>query len=318
MAPAKPQLSKVFRPFWTESLFQYDVYHSIGNYSSGGNIESLPNSNSFWETSSIEYNGRYVFNQNWALTAGINQVQANAVIANSSKTNGGPQAIKGSVEYKFNNSSFDLVLEGLGLFSLFHPSLDSIKPVYGDGAHHFGGNVYLIKRFNNTLLDSKIGFLYRTEGLSKLIPYSLGLNWKLRSITLGAQLDGFISALPDNESESYRNTYLVKTSGGSLNYRSANPNSNTLDFQAKWNITRQFSFTGGIGSNLIGKNSSSGAHYFIGMDIQWQVYQQSTPSTPLKNIIFKSNKVPNKNNQEPLFKEEDFNQDLEEHSIDSL
>jgi hypothetical protein len=315
---AKPQLNKSFRPWWNESLFYYDTYHSIGNFNATGNPESLPSSNSFWEKTSFEYANRYVYNRTWAMTASINHVQAQSSIATNTKFNGGFQTLKGGVEYKLDSEVADFILEGVGHWSLFAVDPNSIKPVYGDGSHALGGNFCFQKRISSLFWGGKLGFLYRTEGLSSLVPYQLGLGLRFGNLHLSGTIDGSISVGQDQETTANRHNFLNRTNAGSLHYRSANPNSNSVDFQAKWNVTNQFGFIGGVGNNFLGKNSSDGAHYFVGLDVRWQVYQQPTESNPLKNAVSKPPKPIQKEEKSPLYYEEDFTRDLEEGEADSL
>lgn len=318
IASAKPHLSKAFRPWWTESLVHYDIFHSVGNYNSTGSPESLPSANSFWETSTFDYTGRYVFNSRWAMTAGINYVQAQANVSTTTKTNGGFQTLRGGLEHKLETSLADFVIEGVANLSAYQVESNSTKPVYGDGAHSFGGNIWLIKKLGNLQWYGKAGYLYRTEGLSGLIPYEAGLNCRVGNWVLSASAEGTGSVGQDAEDELTRITFLKRTSVGSFNYRSSNPNTNSLDLQAKWNVTNQFGFLGGLGNTFLGRNSSDGTHIFLGLDIHWQVYQQPIENNPLKNATVKPRRDSEKNSSDPLFKEEDYNQQLDEQNSESL
>lgn len=315
---AKPQLSKTFRPWWTESLIQYDTFHSIGNYNSNGSLESLPSANSFWETTTLDYSGRYVFSPSFAMTAGINHVQTQANVSTTTKNNEGVQTLRGGIEYQLNTSLIDFVIEGVGNLSVYQVEASSTKPVYGDGAHSFGGNIWIVKKLGNLQWYGKAGYLYRTEGLSSLIPYQAGLNWRFGSWVLGAAAEGSWSVGQDSETESARKTFLNRTSVGSFNYRSYRPNTNVLDFQAKWNVTNQFGLIGGLGSTFLGRNTSDGSHFFVGLDIHWQVYQQPTENTPLRNAIVKPPKASDKKASDPLFKEEDYNQELNDQKHENF
>lgn len=314
---AKPRLGKFFRPWWSETILQYDVFHSVGNYDANGNSQSLPSSNSFWETTNFDFAGRYVFSSNWAMTTGLNYVNAQTFITNISNTNGGIQTIHGGIEYKFDIDGFDLGVEGVGLFTPYSVDLNSTKPIYGDGAQAFGGNLWMQQRFDSFYWHAKAGYLYRSEGLSSLLPYELGLHWRLGSLAIGAIAEGAWSLTADVETDLTRTSFLNRSSAGSLHFRSANPNSNMLDLQAKWNVTNQFALVAGGGTTLMGKNSSHGNHVFLAVDILWQVFTNEVEPSPLKNIApppkpSKSHKSNKKEDKGPLFEEEDYQKQLKE------
>jgi hypothetical protein len=307
---AKTQTIKAFRPWWSESLFQYETFHSIGNYDSAGRLESLPSSNSFWETSTLDYAHRYVFSRHFAMTAGINYVQVQGNVGQATKYNSGFQTLKGGIEYKLEADFADFLFEGTAGLALFRPNSSSTSPLYGDGAHSLGTNLWILKKMGGLQWLAKAGVLYRTEGLSSLLPYQLGVHWPVGNWLLGAVFDGATSITTDSQDETDRTNYLRRTSVGSLNYRSANPTANFLDLQFKWNATKQFALTGGVGNSLLGYSSADGRRIFVGVDIQWQVYLQPTEPMPFKNAVPKPSKPAIKEADTPLYQEEDLQQDL--------
>jgi hypothetical protein len=226
---------------------------------------------------------------------------------------GGLQTFQGALEYKLNVEFAEMVLAVEGRGSLLSVNQNSTSPIYGDGAHSAGGSVWIGKDFGYFHGYGKAGFLHRTEGLSSLLPYRLGLDWRWEKLTLGAVAEGEISLGADAEGDSYRQALLNRSNVGSLHFRSANPISNTVDVQAKWNATSQFAIFGGIGTTMKGRNSSEGSRYFLGFDLQWQVFQQPIEAPPFRNIVPKSAPKPTvPEDKTPLFKEEDYRHKLKE------
>ncbi|MEY4617230.1 MAG: hypothetical protein RJB66_2190 [Pseudomonadota bacterium] len=288
----------------------YDTFHSVGNYTANGDIQSLPTANSFWQTTNLDFAGRYTFDHSWALTAGVNHTTAHTSLGNFSQTQSGMQSVRGSFEYRFDYPGADIGLEGIGLVSILSIDQGSTKPIYGDGAHGFGGNLWFLQKYDNIQVQAKGGFLYRSSGLSSLIPYEIGAHWRTGDLLLGAVGEGAWSAGPDQESELVRASFLSRTSAGSMNFRSFNPSYHFIDFQAKWNATNQFSITGGLGTTWMGKNFSQGNRYFLGINILWQVIRQSVEKSPLKNIIVKPPKAQKNPDSGPLYQEEDYEKQL--------
>ena len=285
VAKAKPQLSKSFRPYWVETLFQFENYYSTGNYNTSGKAVNLPSSNSFWASTGFDFAGRYVFSHRLAATTSLNHISAQANQATITRYNSGFQTLKGGIEYKIPTSYADYVAEGVIQLSLYKPNENTDLPLYGDGAQALGGNFSILQKFNALYWHGKAGLLFRSDGLSSLFPYQIGLHWKINSWTFSSVLEGAWSISPDTIGDTKRTNYLRRSNAGSMIYRSANPNSNFLDFQLKYDVTNQFGFNGGIGSSLFGRNSSNGNRYYVGIDIHWQPILTPSSKTPLKNTM---------------------------------
>lgn len=309
-ASSKPQLSKSFRPWWAEGSAEYGIFHSIGNFNSEGKAESLPSANSFWETSQFKFDGRYVYSSTLALTAGINRAHSQANVGTATKSAENFQTLSGGVEHRFMADRIELIFEGVGNISFYQVNTNSSSPLVGDGAHSLGGNLWLSQKMNGLQWLGKVGYLYRTDGLSSLLPYMLAINWTTGALVLGASIEGAWSTGSDAEEEVDRKAFLNKCCAGSYNFRSPNPTSNFTDFYGKWNVTNQFSFYGGIGNSVMGRNFSDGSRFYLGIDVTWQVYQMPTQDRPLRNAIGKPTKQPPKDDKNPLYLEEDYNQEL--------
>jgi len=282
---AKPQLSKAFRPQWFETLVSYENYFSVSNYSSSGHSVALPSSGSFWSSSGFDFSSRYAFSYRLAATAGLNYITAQASQANVTRFNGGMQTLKGGVEYKIPTSYADFVAEGVVHASLYQPNENSTRPLYGDGAQVIGGHFWMLQRVGQLFWHGRAGLLFRSDGLSSLLPYQLGLHWRPGSWTFSSILEGSWSLLSDTAGDTQRNNYLRRSNVGSMIYRSANPITHSLDLQIKYDITQQFGFLGGMGMSLWGRNSSEGSRYFFAMDIHWPPVSIITNKNPLKNTL---------------------------------
>lgn len=282
---ANPQLSKSFRPQWLETLFQYENYYSTSNYNNTGQAVNLPSSGGFWVASEFDFSTRYAFSHRLAATGELNFVNAQANQATITRYNSGLQTLKGGIEYKIPASFADFVIEGVAQFSLYKPDEASQNPLYGDGAHAMGGNFWMLQKFDAFYWHWKAGLLFRSDGLSGLFPYQVGFHWKTGSWTLSTLLEGAWSLTADTVGDTRRNNFLRRRNAGSMVYRSANPNSNKMYLQFKYDATNQFGFNGGIGSTLFGRNSSNGTSYFVGVDIHWQPIAITSGKAPFKNAV---------------------------------
>lgn len=284
---AKPQLSKSFRPHWLETLFLYENYYSTSNYNTAGQAVALPSSGSFWASSGFDFSSRYVFSHRLAATGGFNLINTQANQATITRYNSGFQSLRGGLEYKIPATFADFIIEGVIQPSLYKPNEASQKPLYGDGAHSMGGNFWMLQKFNAIYWHWKAGLLFRSDGLSGLFPYQVGLHWHSSgsSWTLSTLLEGAWSLTADTAGDTNRNNFLRRSNAGSMIYRSANPNTNALNLQFKYEVTNQFGFNGGMSTTLFGRNSSNGTSYFVGVDIHWQPIAITSGKAPFKNAV---------------------------------
>lgn len=300
LSHAKPQLSKSFRPFSAESLIQYSSYHSVANYNFLSQYESLSGTRSFWNSTGFDASGRYVFSSDYALNLNLNYNQVEANVGERTKYNSSLQTIKFGLEKKLSSTFADFILEGVGQLSLFKVNESSTRPLVGDGAHGLGGNIWVLQRVWSTIYwHAKAGLLFRSDNLSSLSPYQFGLHGQIGTLTLSSIIDGYFSIISDSTNISKRTTYLNKSNVGSLQYRSYNPNSLSLDLQAQWQVTDQFGLNGGFGRTLYGVNSSHGSQFFVGVDFHWQTSPRFKNANPFKNTLpSKSSNIPDSDEDE--------------------
>lgn len=285
-AEAKMHASKIFQPHNMEALFQYGSIHSISNFNAKSLGESLPGANSFWHATNYNFIGRYVFDHEFAVHFDLNYVQVQANVGDFTKFSESLQTLSTGIEKRLNARTMDIILEGVAQLSLFNVNEKSTRPIIGDGAHGFGGNIWFMQRVWSTIYwHARSGILFRTEGLSGLLPYQAGIHWQSDELTLSTLWDGYFSITPDSKSENDRRTFLNRSSVGSYQYRSANPSLGTLNFQAKWNATEQFNVFAEMGKTLVGRNSGQETHFFIGAGLNWQTSPQYIETNPLKNTL---------------------------------
>ncbi len=294
---AKPQLSKSFRPQWGETLLQFESYHSTANYDKTGKVAPLPSAGGFWASTGFDFAGRYVFSHRLAATTGLSFVNSQANQASTTRYNEGVQNFRGSIEYKIPSTFADFIAEGHFQLSLYKPNEAILKPLYGDGAHEGGGSFWILQKFGAFYWHGKAGLLFRSDGLSSHLPHQVGLHWRFSPWTLSSVLDGTIPISADTMGENQRHSYLQRSNAGSWMYRSANPTRYFLDFQMKYEVTNQFGFNGGWGTSILGKNSSHGTRFFIGIDIYWPPTATINNKSPLKNTLLPS-KSPTRDEEE--------------------
>lgn len=274
---AKVQFTKSFRPYWAEATLGYERYLSIENLDDSGNRQPLPYSNSFWSTGTLDFEGRYVLSSNLALRGALVRRSVQANIGQTTRYAEGLESVSGALDYRLHHSSWDLGLEALSQLSLFSVPSKGTTPLLGDGAHVLGGFLWIQSNEGLWRIFARGGFLYRSEGLSALVPYELNLIAHWNALVLRGGLSGSWSILSDQDTDAFRTNYLQQVDAGSFDFRSANPTIHRWSLQAEWWATKQFQIFGGMSQPYSGVHSSFGSRLFLGANIQWQVFETPTP-----------------------------------------
>lgn len=280
---ARPPVSVSLRPQWMETSLRYEMRHSAGNYNAEGRNVSLPSANSFWQGRFLGVQGRYSFSPYWAVVGEIQAAEVQANVASSTKTNGGFQSFGAGLQNRSRLGRTDLIFEILAQGALLTVEPTSVAPIYGDGAHSGGGKIWLLHPIGNTQIYGSVGYLYRSDDLSGLAPYSAGLRWRVGSFVFGGGLEGVWSINEDLERQSQRITFLNRTSGGSFSFRSWNPDLHGAEAYARWDWSRQMAVTAGLGQSFMGRNSAQTTLAFLTLDIRWQVFQRDVRDRLFKN-----------------------------------
>lgn len=269
-AQAESLLAQKWKPHWAELQFQYGRFHSTANFNSEGQIQGLTGMNAAWTNTQLLTDGRYYFSDNFALKSGLSFSSSQREGNNNAVTTAGLQNIYGGMEILIRSKYLDILLEGFGSVSLFQANQNATAPLLGDGAHTVGGRLWTLIPTPFFEINAAGGYLYRTDGLSQLVPYYLGIQIPMDSLTLKMAIDGSWTVGPDAEPDAYRFALTNQANGGSLAFRSPNPSSTEVIFSGELKATEQFSFYGGLSSSVAGANSANGTRFFVGLNLIWQ------------------------------------------------
>ncbi len=168
------------------------------------------------------------------------------------------------------------------------PQADFILPAFridetgddtllGEGAVRVRGGGWAIGKFQAFTPFTFLGFEYRDEGRSFLLPYRLGITYKPGSSWwVQTELRGYESVVEDSDTlnRDYRRLYLRRVNGGSYHFYPINPALSELSAEAGLMIG-PFALKAGVAITLNGSTAAQGWTGNLGLSFSHR------PSGPL-------------------------------------
>lgn len=249
-----------------DGRFDFDAsvnyFKTTSNFSSGGVKADLP-SGYYLQTIDTTAQARYVLTDDFGIFAGGNVAVVESADSLSVRSNSILNKIFIGADFQFYNSS---VLNFTGEVSYLQ-NLENIKAdtdtvIGSDGANEITALVGSVFNFDWVYPFLKGGIKYRTEGLSTLFVYTVGLETRNDDIALGGLLNGFSSIKDDDKtSVAYQREIITnRVNAFSKKYDSINPSVLDLEVYLKYNFTRNFEAKIFGGYALIGTNTAQGIH----------------------------------------------------------
>lgn len=118
------------------------------------------------------------------------------------------------------------------------------------------------QKFGSFVTFGRLGFTFRGEGRSNLLPYSLAGAFDTGSTLVGLDLTGFQSMSNDKDknNQAAREDFPVRTMAGVKRFYGVNPNMLDATAFANFTISPKFSFDINAGYILMGTNYAQGIH----------------------------------------------------------
>ncbi len=287
MIPAQAESLYSFEKNFKEHRFQLDLNsqfeYTKANFDADSTYKGLEHNNSL-KIMNLDLGARWVplhkigfFSRLW-----LNNVD--------SVTNGVTRSnsILGDMQF-----GFDTLIK-FGEYEMI-PSIELNIPMnridyYTDEAlaHEGSQNVKTVllfrKNYTGYLGYGKLGLDFRDEGRSHLLPWGLGVSWKLNSYDVGVELSGFQSITYDSKSETanVKTDLTDRVNGGSFKFFNVNPHQTDLRTWVNYRLDPDFIFGAGIGTTLFGRNTSSGWNFLARMTYEFD-YGVQTVNRQKKN-----------------------------------
>lgn len=270
-----------FRTFRTgefdlEGAFQYN--QATGNYDNGSKFSSLPSGDSF-SIMNVDLGGRWVLYPRLGFFASAGIASAQSKDSTKTRSNSSITDVTAGFDYLFlSRKTWALWPE----FTLKYPFQ---RVDYGaDGVLNDEGAIEatarVVGRIRLGSFDSfaYVGYSYRDEGRSGLLPFGAGAEIPVSNLKIGAELNGYQTVVNDSGTNNiYSRDFVSYRDGGSLYFDSINPARLDLNAWLKWNHDPyQIKFGGG--TTLAAANTSGGWWAFASVEYQLQtVWSKNAP-----------------------------------------
>ncbi|KYG67101.1 hypothetical protein AZI86_08805 [Bdellovibrio bacteriovorus] len=237
-----------------------NFFYSEANYpQDGGSITNLPNGNHY-QLLDVTLGTRYVPKRSWSVFGWANIGNAESKDSLATRSNSSLSEAAIGADFLMYSEAFQLIPEFTFVmpFEKINPSSDNVPN--SEGVMEFRSRLIAQMNLGTSRPYGWLGFTYRAEGRSFLMPWGVGLQFKLSSLVLGAELFGYQSVSDDTDSSALRTAYINSVNAGSLKFYGKNPSLMDSQVYGTWNINRKWSLQANGGVTLTGSNSAAGYH----------------------------------------------------------
>ncbi len=261
-----------YRKFYTNRFDYYlsgDYFKSESNFDANGGKQLLV-AGAGLQTISTRTSARYTFFDRAGLFAGVDFNNVDTNNSFQQRTNSSMTYIHLGSDFRFLKSeSWNLFGEVLYKKSNEEINVSQDTAVASDGADEIVGKLTGSYQGESLRGQASAGVNFRGEGLSTLLVYGFGADYRLNKFTIGVNFEGFSSVKDDENTTTPINRDLLTTrvNAGSRRYYSVNPN--YLEGQISFGFDFDKNLNCAIygGSSVIGSNSAQGV--VGGIKLNW-------------------------------------------------
>ncbi|WP_291515619.1 hypothetical protein [Bdellovibrio sp. ArHS] len=240
--------------------FNTQYFYSEANYpSSGGGSQNLPSGNhySLWD---MDLESRYMPRSDWSVLAWGKMSNSESKDSLATRSNSSITEVAAGMDFLMYDGSFQLVPEFIAVVPLEEVDPKSDSVLNSEGVFELLSRLIAQKDFGTYRGYAWVGFNYRGDGRSFLLPYGIGAQLKLPRMRLGAELFGYRSITDDTEDTILRTGYINSANAGSMKFYSVNPNILDSQVYGNWLISPKWTVQVNGGATLAGSNAAAGFH----------------------------------------------------------
>lgn len=242
---------------------QMNYMRSDANYKLSGEQQSLINNN-YYQLFDTALGTRYSWSDSWALYGYLNIGNAESKGIDSTRTNSSLSKAWVGTEFLISLGNFELIPEVSLLVPLEKVNSTQDSVMNNEGVNEFTAKMNAQMEMRSFLMFGYIGFTYRDQGRSYLMPWGVNAEFKMSKFSLGGELFGFQSITSDadkgNLSEANREFLSAKVNGGSKKFYSIDPSVIDFNIYFKLNINPKMELGAGAGTTISGANYAAGFH----------------------------------------------------------
>lgn len=239
-------------------------YKSTANFDSGGEKVDLAFENSY-QIIDVNPQLRWGMFRDFGVRVGGNVATAESVDPLNTRTNSTLNRLDFGADYRLlNYESFQTLLDFEYSHSLEKISTTTDDVLNSNGATEIKPSLILRADFGSFYPYAYLGGNIRSEGLSTLVTYGGGGEFRFSELGFGAALDGFSSVKDDDytNSATRRDTVTTRVNGGSKRFYSINPNALSAELFLNFAMTNYIKLKAYGGADITGSNYSQG--FFAG------------------------------------------------------
>lgn len=264
-------------------------FRSEANYASfGSSTQSLPQSNHY-QLLDVTIESRYIPQPTWSMFVfgNIGNAESNDVVAK--RTNSSFNQMGAGFDFLIYSGSFQFVPEILLVMPFEHIEPASDTVANSEGVIEVRSRLIAQMDFRTWRGYGWLGFNYRGEGRSFLMPYGLGAQFKFERFHFGAEILGYQSVTDDSKgNEALRTGYINGVNAGSLKFYSAEPSLVNSQIYLNWLVSKKWTVQVNGGMTLAGANSAAGYH--VGGYLRYSFdmtegYVQPEPYVPVNSAV---------------------------------
>lgn len=255
---------QIYRPQRFDLAIDTQFYKTTANFDSGGEKQDLAFENSF-QVIDVTPQLRWGMFRDFGVRVGGNVGTAESVDPLNTRNNSTFNRLDAGADYQLLNfESFQTIVD----FEYSHPiekvSETTDDALNGNGATEIKPTLIMRADLGSFYPYGYVGGNIRSEGLSTLLTYGVGGEFRFSELGLGAVVEGFSSVKDDQytNSASRRDAVTTRVNGGSKKYYSINPNSLAAELFLNFAMTDFIKFKAYGGADVMGSNISQG--FFVG------------------------------------------------------
>ena len=255
---------QIYRPQRFDLAVDTQFYKTTANFDSGGEKVDLAFENSF-QIIDVTPQLRWGMFRDLGVRIGGNIGTSESVDPINTRNNSTFNRVDFGADYQLlNYESFQTIVD----FEYSHPvekiETTTDSSLNSNGASEIKPTVIMRADLGSFYPYAYLGGNIRSEGLSTLLTYGVGGEFRFSELGLGAVLEGF-STVKDDEftnSASRRDLITTRVNGGSKKFYSINPNSLAAELFLNFAMTEWIKFKAYGGTDVTGSNTSQG--FFVG------------------------------------------------------
>lgn len=142
----------------------------------------------------------------------------------------------------------------------------------GEGVAALTGKIKAQHVGKSWYFDSGLGLTFRDQRRSTLLPFNVGSHFNLgRSVTLGADLNGYLTVFNENESDLARHAWACTYNGCARRYGAVNPSLVELTGALQVHASPKLSLRLDAGTSIAGSNTAGGMVVALGINFMFGV-----------------------------------------------